>query len=204
MATEIELKLLVAEENIEKLRQLLDKQAKFIKSSSLLNTYYDTPVADFRANKCALRIRQVGESYEQTLKTQGIEQQGMFIRGEWNWPLTQNQLNIELLAEPEIQQQLPELLQIEQLQAIFNTDFLRDTWLWQINDTLIEVALDIGWVKAGQNQAKLVELELELLTGDQQALLQVSQSIRQHVELTPSSISKAERGYQLAALTTNN
>src|SRR5690554_7205304 len=71
-------------------------------------------------------------------------------RGEWNWPISSNTLEMEWLQQKDVQQQLPSNLQLAELHNIFSTDFERQTWLYEHEKTIIEVAIDHGKVIAGQ------------------------------------------------------
>src|SRR5690606_27645162 len=63
--------------------------------------------------------------------------------------------------------------------------------------TVIEAALDLGEVKAGKLREEICELELELRQGEPAALLELAAELAASLPLTPSDISKAERGYRL-------
>lgn len=198
MAEEIELKLLVATENIVPLQQFLDAHSSSLAARELVNIYFDTPDWLLQHNKCALRIRNAAGCFEQTFKTQGYKEQGIDIRGEWNWPVASAQLDLSKLNNAELSGQWPTEVEQAALQPRFETNFKRQLWQWNTSEAQVEVALDIGEVKAGHLVEPLVELELELQAGNKQALLDIMQYIKQHIELQPSSISKAERGYRLA------
>src|SRR5690554_1158545 len=219
MAKETELKLRCDTKNIPALSQLLDSIAKAQGSRQLNNAYFDTENTDLAKAKAALRIRENQGQYEQTLKTRGQSVAGMqqrgewnwpissntlemewLQRGEWNWPISSNTLEMEWLQQKDVQQQLPSNLQLAELHNIFSTDFERQTWLYEHEKTIIEVAIDHGKVIAGQYSQPLCECELELVSGNEQLLWQLAKTLGEKVPLWLSDISKAERGYQLAQL----
>lgn len=200
MAKETELKLRCAIENLPTLMQLLDSIAKPQGGRQLNNTYYDSHDTALAKAKAALRIRENQGQYEQTLKTRGKSVAGLQMRGEWNWPLASAVLDNHLLQQAEIKQHLPDGLEISQLESIFSTNFKRHTWLYQQNDTQIEVAIDNGEVQTGQLRSPLTECELELVNGEVEVLWQLAQILGKHTPLWISDISKAERGYRLANL----
>lgn len=200
MAKETELKLRCDTKNIPALSQLLDSIAKAQGSRQLNNAYFDTENTDLAKAKAALRIRENQGQYEQTLKTRGQSVAGMQQRGEWNWPISSNTLEMEWLQQEDVQQQLPSNLQLAELHNIFSTDFERQTWLYEHEKTIIEVAIDHGKVIAGQYSQPLCECELELVSGNEQLLWQLAKTLGEKVPLWLSDISKAERGYQLAQL----
>ena len=57
------------------------------------NTYFDTPDHALTRARVALRIRQDGERYIQTLKTAGNGRAGLSVRGEWEWELDEPTLD---------------------------------------------------------------------------------------------------------------
>lgn len=197
---ETELKLRFALENLPTLTQLLDSIAKPQGGRQLNNTYYDSQDTILAGAKAALRIRENNGQYEQTLKTRGKSLAGMQLRGEWNWPITTPELDIELLQTADIQKHLPQGIELAALRPIFSTDFQRRTWLYQINDTLIEVALDSGQVQADGLTQPLCECECELVEGRADQLWRLAQTLGEQIPLWLSDVSKAERGYKLAKL----
>lgn len=197
MATEIELKLAIAAEDIATLQDYLNKNAEFSGQAELLNQYFDTPGLALNKARCALRIRNKNNAFEQTLKTAGQKDAALQVRGEWNWPLVNNALDLSLLNDADVRLVWPEGVELNALQPIFSTDFNRTTWLWQQGQARIEIALDVGAVQAKKRSLPLCEVELELLAGDSEYLWQLHQSLNQVVTLSPSGISKAQRGYEL-------
>jgi triphosphatase len=89
------------------------------------------------------------------------------------------------------------------LQALFCTDFERQRWLIDHAGAQIEVALDQGRIHVpGTTLSEpLLELELELLSGPESALMMLADVLRQTphglVTLSPSDASKAQRGMAL-------
>ncbi len=199
MAIEIELKLRVDPDDTHALCHALNRIASAQPARQLRNVYYDTENAALAAQRSALRIRQHGDQYEQTLKTVGRSDAGLQQRHEWNWPLTSPQLSVEPLQHADVQAHWPRDIVIEQLKPHFSTHFERHVWLWQDSESTVEIVLDQGTIEHVTTQQPLCELELELLSGDIESLWQLAQQLAAQCPLWLSDISKAERGYQLAA-----
>lgn len=198
MATEIELKLRIAPRHVPALITQLDQLAQRQHTLTLRNHYYDTPDATLSASGCALRIRQSGEQWEQTLKTRGTSTAGLQQRGEWNWPLARPQLDTALFDQEDVRQHWPASVDASQLDALFATHFERHRWHWEQQQTRIEIVIDQGSIQAAGQELPLCELELELQGGDVNCLWQLTEQLCQQTPLWLSDISKAERGYALA------
>ncbi|NCC34927.1 MAG: CYTH domain-containing protein, partial [Chloroflexia bacterium] len=85
--------------------------------------------------------------------------------------------------------------------AVFTTDFERETWLLSYQGAEIEVALDQGLIRCdcpegGHLEDEILELELELKSGEAEALLALAEDLGQTLSLQPFDLSKAQRGYQ--------
>jgi inorganic triphosphatase YgiF len=89
------------------------------------------------------------------------------------------------------------------LKPLFCTDFERQHWLIDHAGAQIEVALDQGRIHVPGTPLSepLLELELELLSGPEEALMALADQLRQTpqgpITLTPCDASKAQRGQAL-------
>ncbi|MDP3814503.1 inorganic triphosphatase [Pseudomonas sp.] len=203
MNKETEIKLRVSRETLEALRDhpLLKKRNKTgWQRHELFNQYFDTPERDLAEAKVALRVRRDGEQFIQTLKTRGHSVAGLSERNEWDWPLAKAKLDIKKLSAECWPASLAELDK-KQLAPIFSTDFVREkadiAWGRGKARVVIEAALDLGKVVAGEGEEEICELELELREGDPAALLELAAELAADLALMPCDISKAERGYRL-------
>ncbi|WP_419832889.1 inorganic triphosphatase [Endozoicomonas atrinae] len=202
MSQETELKLSVPADQIEQLKSHPCWQEHAVQPSETLhlgNTYFDTPDLRLNQAKVALRIREVNGQFIQTLKTKGESINGLTRRGEWEWSLNSNELNGQVLSPvwpPELSD-----ISVEQLKPLFTTDFYRTRWLlaWQSPFARVEAALDQGTVKSGNASSPICELELEMIEGDESALMAIASALQHFFELRPSDQSKAEKGFKLIA-----
>ncbi|CAN7355660.1 CYTH domain-containing protein [Pseudomonas sp. LjRoot71] len=203
MNKETEIKLRVSRETLAALRDhpLLKKRNKSgWEQRELFNQYFDTPSRDLAAAKVALRLRRDGEQVIQTLKTRGQSVAGLSERNEWDWYLSKTKLDLKKLDDSCWPAALAELDK-KQLVPIFTTDFVREkaeiAWGRGKAKVVIEAALDLGKVLAGEGEEEICELELELRQGDPDALLELAAELAADLALMPCDISKAERGYRL-------
>lgn len=203
MGKETELKLRVSAPTLAALRAhpLLKKRNKSgWQSHQLRNQYFDTPEHALAAAQVALRLREDDGELTQTLKTSGNSLAGLSERGEWNWPLKKNRLDLKRLSGDCWPQALAGL-DTARLQAVLSTDFQREqaqiAWGRGKAKTVVEVALDQGQISAADQHEALCELELELCEGEPAALLELAIELASELPLLPCDISKAERGYRL-------
>lgn len=207
MSTEIELKYLLSEKNADnnqvanKITTMLHEQNIDFSYSEkkLVNDYFDSDSLELRKMDIGLRIRSQGDKYEQTIKTAGKVVSGLHQRPEYNVDIDSNHLALMLFPE----HIWPEDTNINNLQKslkiIFSTNFTRQAWLISQDDNVIELALDRGKINIdGCKQAeKINELEIELVSGEQQALFKLAEQLKKIVNIEPGNLSKAARGYAL-------
>ncbi len=203
MQKETEIKLRVSRETLEALRDhpaLKKRNKSGWEPRELFNQYYDTPGRDLARARVALRMRQDGEQFIQTLKTRGQSIAGLSERNEWDWYLEKNKLDLKKLDDQCWPAALADLDK-KTLKPIFSTDFTRQraeiAWGRGKTKVVIEAALDLGKVVAGDKQEDICELELELRQGEPEALLDLAIELAADLALMPCDISKAERGYRL-------
>lgn len=200
MVTEIELKLsIVGEHDEDALIQVKNFLTSLYVDQKLLkykleNAYYDSPDLQLNKEKIALRIRKKGNRYIQTLKTKGQSVNGLSKRGEWEWDLTQPKLNLDYLAQCDA---WPKTVNTRQLNKVFETNFTRHQVEFTWKEATIELALDQGEITSHGSKASINELELELVSGNENDLHLLYEELQKYMTLQPSDISKAERGYRL-------
>lgn len=91
-----------------------------------------------------------------------------------------------------------ETLQSE-LTPLFSTNFTREQWLIAMPDgSQIEVAFDQGKVEAGDKEDPICEVELELKSGQTDALFTLARSFSEEGGMRLGNLSKAAKGYRLA------
>lgn len=204
---EIELKLTLPTSDPAGLAQRLARTPVLARRTAvkqfLHNIYFDTPDQVLRQQRIALRLRRVDRDAQpvwlQTLKTGGNGNSALSQRGEWESPVASPVLSLlDLKATPWSDFDADGSV-FEALQPCFVTDFERTTWRVKKRDgSEVEVALDLGQIKAGEQRTPICELELELISGQPAALFDLARQIARSIAVLPSGMSKAERGFSLA------
>jgi len=181
-----------------------------VRRTRLRARYFDTAHGALAAHKMVLRLRLEGKHWVQTTKAAG--------RG----PLDRLEHNVEMeegsglaTAIPDVQrhvgtpvgQQLVDVLAEsgEPLMEVYSTDIWRLVRCEREGNTNVELAFDtgriVGPVRASgkPRTIRISELELELLDGPVQGLVDVAQRWSQRHGLWLSTVSKAAHGERLLA-----
>jgi inorganic triphosphatase YgiF len=204
-AHEIELKLSLSPDTAHRLAALpVVKTA--LRGRALTRTvhsvYYDTPDFALERAHIALRLRKQGSSWTQTIKTAGSVEAGLHQRQEFDTPLPAQVLNHTALVaagaspiftDPEVR---------HALRPVFVTDFRRTTRNLALpRGAQVELAYDRGGITAGDVGAAICEVELELKSGEPLELIEFAQAVALALPVRLEPLSKAQRGYALAAQT---
>lgn len=199
--TEIELKLLLSKEALERLLTL-DFMVQAIREGSrkvrhLVSTYYDTQELTLKEHGIAYRVRDKGDgSFEATVKTQKQSAGGLSERLELNLPLAEAQPVLDGFAALGLGFELSELAPCG-VQALFTVDVQRITYILDYAGAVCELAIDKGAIRCGEKSDSIDEVEIELLEGEVQALLELKERIAAAVTLRAEERSKFARGLAL-------
>ena len=165
------------------------------------NAYYDTANERLRRAGVALRLRRDGTHRLQTLKVES-DAAGLSTRAEWEMPAPRGKLDVAAFPREEILAATGlDLTRLaNRLQPRFETRFQRRSAPVIVDGaTRAEIAVDRGFVAAGERREPISEIELELKAGDTASLLRYASQIAKPLELMLEFESKAERGYRLVA-----
>lgn len=199
--TEIELKLLLSKDDLERLLTL-DFMVQAIREGSrrvrhLVSTYYDTQELTLKEHGIAYRVRDKGDgSFEATVKTQKQSAGGLSERLELNLPLAEAQPVLDGFAALGLGFELSELAPCG-VQALFTVDVQRITYILDYAGAVCELAIDKGAIRCGEKSGSIDEVEIELLEGEVQALLELKERIAAAVTLRAEERSKFARGLAL-------
>lgn len=192
---EVELKLRLPSASVPRLRRVLAglQPLAATRPQSLRSTYFDTGDRRLSGLGWRLRVRQKGRRHLQTLKATGgglagrVELETM-VNGQEPEPG-----RFDLEAFPDLAAMLAEAA----LEPLFTTEVKRSTWLLSHDEAEVEVALDIGEVRAGDAARAICEVELELKQGDPAALYGLAQALAGAVPLHLDPRAKSDRGFDL-------
>jgi triphosphatase len=162
----------------------------------LTSIYFDTPDRALSRARAALRLRRVGPTWLQAFKCE----RAPGARGEWETAVPRGALLLARLPAEEIRRASGiDLASLNRrLRPLFETRFKRRAADIRFADATVEVALDRGAIIAGEKREPILELEIELKSGDVRRVHRYAQSLVEPLGLQLSLASKAERGYRLA------
>ncbi|MDE2441308.1 MAG: CYTH domain-containing protein, partial [Betaproteobacteria bacterium] len=195
MSTEIELKLQL---NPKAARQLAKHPLLANIASQrqhLLNTYFDTPKLELHERRIAVRFRKKGWQWLCTVKSAEPASGGLAMRSEWETLATPGTFDFSHVDNVEFRNFLE--ARIDQLEPVFTTDFKRQIWHVPFGESLIELAIDRGWIESRGKRLPICEIELELLSGKVDDIFWLTRQLQGDHHLHPAIASKAERGYNL-------
>jgi triphosphatase len=175
-------------------------------------SYFDTPAAALADAGMALRLRKEGRRWVQTLKTALADGDGM-ARSEHNVPRTDAGVALPAV-DPQLHAGVPEgALLLKHLKArrdrdgaalqrVMGTDIWRRARTVRATGGTVELAFDVGTIEGGPAAAprriSVCELEIELKSGNPQAVLATAERWVRRYGLWLDTRSKAELGGLLA------
>ncbi|MYN47169.1 CHAD domain-containing protein [Pseudoduganella sp. FT93W] len=203
---EVELKLLLAPEHNQQLRQHPLLAGLATRTQPLLAHYFDTPDLHLLRHGAGLRVRKEDGVWMQTMKAGGSVQNGLHQRNEWEGPVSRPWPQLgklrkligddahwrDVLAAPHFKQRL---------EALFAVVVEREIWQLDYAGSQIELVLDCGHIERHGQQLPLNEIELELRQGKPEHLFALALQLLERLPLQLSNVNKAQRGYSLCRQT---
>lgn len=197
MSEEVELKLALAEGHQARfLRHPLLRQALGRHVETLDNIYYDTEGLALRRRGISLRLRRKGRLWLQTVKLAGAAHAGLSSRPEWEVPYT-GRFDFSGVDDLSAREWLQRPKLLARIVPICETRFRRITWTFTAPPGTILMTLDRGWIIGNGHREAISEVELELAGAPVHGIFALATELAQRVAMTPSVLSKAERGYRL-------
>lgn len=117
----------------------------------------------------------------------------MFERGEWEDALEGPDPDLARLAHTPAA-----YLKIEKLEPIIRSEIDRTMCRVDQADSSLEIDVDLGTVCAAAREIAVSELEIELISGEPLAALEMAQRIAAEIPAKLGVMSKVERGFTLA------
>ena len=199
---ETEIKLLIAKKYVKALTasSLIAKKTKkgSHKTVKLVNIYFDTRDLLLRQAGIAYRVRQNGKKFEATVKLGRSEAGGLSARQEYNVAVKNAKPDLSVFSDSGLQVDFDALLGTAQVEKLFTVRVKREIRLLQVTkETVVEMAIDQGFISAGGKKETIDEVELELKEGSLADILAYTAKIAAEVPVFTESRSKYARGLAL-------
>lgn len=199
---EIELKLLLAPQDNQALRQHPLLAGIATRSQQLVAHYFDTPDLHLLRHGAGLRVRREDGVWVQTLKAGGSVQSGLHQRNEWEGPVSRPWPQLgklrKLIGDDAHWLEVLAAAQLKpRLEALFAVIVDREIWQLDFAGSQIELVLDCGHIERHGQQVPINEIELELKQGKPEHLFALALQLLERLPLQLSNINKAQRGYSL-------
>jgi inorganic triphosphatase YgiF len=200
---EIELKFII-DETMSRQLWARAKASKLTRSNPTVRTlrsiYLDTSEHALKEAGIALRLRRDGRRWIQTVKTGAQLHGGLSQVCEVENPAPGGKPCIEAIPDEAVRDEVVQRIQGAALQPVCETIVRRTASELALQDgTRVEFAIDVGEIVAGDRSARLREAEIELIEGSTSGLFDIARVLFPHGGLRFSELSKAARGYLLAA-----
>ena len=190
MGKEFELKFAASGEQQDAIRQTIGGS---FTSISMETTYYDTPSGALSALRYTLRRRLENGVSICTVKT-SIDETG---RGEWEWACQDIAESIPVLCKLGAPGSLAVLAQ-EGLVPICGARFTRLAQTVKLDGAEAELALDSGVLMGGGRELPFREVEVELKSGSEAAVILYARQLSESFGLKIEGRSKFRRALELA------
>lgn len=168
-------------------------------TESLHSIYYDSADRALKAAGIALRLRRKGRAWLQTVKSGRALRSGLSSADEAESRAPGGRLDLDRVPDPAIRDEVKRRLGGVAPEPVCETRMRRTRRELALEDgSRIELAIDVGEVRAGDRAEPLREAELELISGSPASLFRAARLLFPEGGLEFSTLSKAQRGFLLA------
>ena len=195
MPMEVETKLRIPDERIRdrilKDEEVLALAMEPFRPIQMDAIYYDTPKRALSEKKWTLRLRKENEESIMVFKQMGRMEGALFQREEYSCPADTVEVGIEgllALGAP------TELRDMGPYVECCRVQFVRNACALRLEDgSVCELALDAGQIQVEKKSEKLLEMEMELLSGDPEEMIKLNHRLKERHDLLPEFYSKYAR-----------
>lgn len=194
MSADIELKLSLTPEQLSRLRaQALLRGALRPggKRSKRLNTYYDTDQFLLRDNAIVLGVERSGDRHVQTMASPQEPDTATVSEISGNKP------DVSRIAVRRWRKLLTREGHDVKLSPVFTTEVESSRVPLQVDDSRIDLALDVGHIRANGREQPICEARLALVAGQPQRLYQLALDLHDAVPFHIEHRDTILRGYSL-------
>lgn len=201
--TEIEIKLTSTDTKIWQNIFTLPFLAPYIipgtnRTDKVEGYYFDTSEMLLAKQNIGYRIYKENDVFCATIKSVLSEQNGLSRRMEIELETDSFNPNIIGFGATELKKELTELVNNQPLETLFAINMVRRSFQLQITDnTIVEMAVDLGSVDSNSDTFPLAEVEFEIFSGSVPDLLEFVAKLTEILPLTIEPLSKYQKGLSL-------
>lgn len=164
--------------------------------------YMDTEDAALRKKEMAFRVRFEGTKIVATLKWGGSAEAGLHVRGELNVAVDEafaEEPSLDVFKGSEIYDEIAEAAGDKKLVSVMEMSYIRKELRVDTGLSIDVISLDEGEIMTKNGSLPILELEIELYTGDKDDMLALGKKLEERYRLLPGDKSKYRRGLELLA-----
>ena len=204
---EIELKYQMEDESVMDavfqdpyIEMIKDKQTE--ETIEMYAVYFDTEDRRLHDAGIAFRIRREGCNLQATLKWNGSSgEDGMHKREELNVMVDDSEKmhnpDIDIFSQSDMGDALLDIVGSERLVPLMEVESVRHQVRIDTGKSISELSVDKGEVRVGEKTAPILELEIELFSGEEADMIALGDGLAEKYGLKASNISKFKRGLDL-------
>ena len=209
----VETEIKLATFSVEQLESIMDMpvlKGAFIPDTlgvkELESRYYDTRNRKFAKAGIVFRVRKEPSGFVATVKSEKANSGGLSERMEYNVDLESSVPSFEGFDKVRFLVDLPVIVEKEGgVEELFCVSVKRTQADLLLSDgTIVEMAIDVGEITAGDKSTPVAEIEFEIKKGNVPALLNFVAELSQAVPLYAEHKSKYARGAELSGEKTSN
>ncbi len=202
---EIELKYLFEDEaskdaifNDKYISKIKDEGSEIV--TPMQAVYLDTADGQLQKKEMAFRVRHEYSKYAATLKWGGSAEEGLHVRGELNVPVDEAFLEeptLEVFKGSEIYDEIADIAGSGKLIPVMEMNYVRREIRLDTGLSIDVLSVDEGEIKTANGTLPILELEIELYTGDKDDMVALGRKLEEKYHLKRGNRSKYQRGLEL-------
>lgn len=162
--------------------------------------YLDTQEGALRKKEMAFRVRHEYSKFVATLKWGGSAEEGLHVRGELNVPVDEGFLEtptLEVFKGSEIYDEIADIAGSGKLIPVMEMNYVRREIRLDTGLSIDVLSVDEGEIKTANGTLPILELEIELYTGNKDDMIALGRKLEEKYHLKRGNRSKYQRGLEL-------
>ncbi len=162
--------------------------------------YLDTEDGALMKKEMAFRARFEGSKCVATLKWGGSAEDGLHIRGELNVAVEEDfaeNPTIDVFRGSQIYDEIASAVGNARLMPVMEMNYVRREIRVDTGASISVLSVDEGEIKTAKGNLPILEMEIELYTGDKDDMIALGRKLEEKYRLKPGNRSKYQRGLEI-------